>query len=229
MKDHRLRVLFPTDIHANTHVADSIYEAVVRSNDVSASWINPTNPQHQHAFSSVFDEVHGVTVSNNGLNEYELLKDRNTIAITLLRATGELGDWGHFPTPDAQCLGESTVEYAIAFHGADQTSRLRTYHDAKNAQIPFSAYQTTIHTGHLKSKHQYLTIKGDAFALTAMKRKEGGDELITRGYNLTAETSAFSLEIEGLTPQVCNLLEEQLEEAVKAELTPAEVISYIWN
>lgn len=229
MKNHRLRVLFPTDINSDTHVADSIYETVVRPNDVSASWTNPTNPQHQHAFSSIFDENHGVTVSNFGLNEYELLKERSTIAVTILRATGELGDWGYFPTPDAQCLGESTVSYALAFHGSDEASRLRTYRDAQNYQIPFSAYQTDIHSGTFDAKYQYLKPTGDAFLLTAMKRKEGSDELITRGYNLTTKTQSFGLDVEGLTPHLCNLLEKQLEGTVKDLLAPAEVISYIWT
>ena len=229
MKDHRLRVLFPTDVHSDTHVADSIYETVVRPNDVSAHWMNPTNPGHQHAFSGIYDDEHGVTVSNYGLNEYELLKDRKTIAITILRAVGELGDWGYFPTPEAQCLGESTVEYAIAFHGADEASRLRTYREAVNFQIPFSAYQTDVHSGPLKATSQYLKSTGDAFLLTAMKRKEGSDELITRGYNLTTQTRPFSLEVEGLTPRVCHVLEEEIDAEIKDELGPAEIVSYIWS
>lgn len=117
----------------------------MRPNDVNASWTNPTYPQHQHAFSSIFDENHGVTVSNFGLNEYALLKKRGTIAVTIHRGTGELGDWGYFETSEAQVQGESTVSYAVAFHGVSEASRLRTYHDAQNAQISFSAYQTDIH------------------------------------------------------------------------------------
>jgi len=230
MKDHRLRVLFPTDIKTNTHVADSIYETVTRPNDVSASWKNPTNPQHQHAFSNIFDDEHGVTVANFGLNEYELLTKRNTIALTILRATGELGDWGYFATPEAQCLGESTVKYAISFHGAHEASRLQTYQNAKSYQIPFSAYQTTIHSGDFNAKHQYLKLAGEAFSLTAMKRRENSNELITRGYNLTNKSQPFSLEAPGLIPKVCNLLEEeQVGVATKTKLAPGEIISYIWS
>ena len=229
MKDHRLRVLFPTDIASDFHVADSIYETVTRPNDVTASWTNPTNPQHQHTFSSIYDEHHGVTISNFGLNEYELLKDRGTIAVTIHRGTGELGDWGYFPTPEAQCLGESTVEYAIAFHSADEASRLRTYRDAQNYQIPFSAYQTDVHKGELNGKYQYLKPMGDAFLLTAMKRKEGSDEVITRGYNLTHSHQPVKLEIDALTPKMCNLLEEEQSAEVANELAPAEIVSYIWS
>ncbi len=37
----------------------------------------------------------GVTIFNEGLNEYEVLAD-GTIAVTLIRCVGELGDWGLF-------------------------------------------------------------------------------------------------------------------------------------
>ena len=40
-----------------------------------------------------------MTVANKGLHEYEILGD-DTIAVTILRASGELGDWGYFPTPE---------------------------------------------------------------------------------------------------------------------------------
>ena len=33
---------------------------------------NPENPQHQQAFVSLYDDEKGVTVSNKGLNEYEI-------------------------------------------------------------------------------------------------------------------------------------------------------------
>lgn len=51
MKDHRLRVLFPTKLHVEQHEADSIFEVVTRPNTVAKDWENPTNPQHQHAFT----------------------------------------------------------------------------------------------------------------------------------------------------------------------------------
>ena len=98
IKDHRLRVLFPTGMVTETHEADSIYEVVTRPNQVSDTWENPTNPQHQQAFVNVHDQNKGVTIFNEGLNEYEVLAD-GTIAVTLIRCVGELGDWGYFATP----------------------------------------------------------------------------------------------------------------------------------
>ncbi|MGX7417915.1 alpha-mannosidase [Carnobacterium gallinarum] len=227
MKDHRLRVLFPTNIATNVHYADSIYEVAERSNTVDAAWKNPTNPQHQHAFVNVHDGTHGVTVANFGLNEYEILADQTTIAVTLLRAVGELGDWGYFPTPEAQCLGESEVHYGISFHGtADVT---RTYHEAMVAQVPFSSYQTEIHTGELPVQHQYAVVAGEDVALTAFKRKENETNIITRLYNLTNELAEFTLEIPEKTPELCNLLEEPMAGSIVNTATPHEIISYKWK
>lgn len=227
MKDHRLRVLFPTGIEASCHEAESIYEVVQRPNKVDHAWKNPTNPQHQHSFVNVHNDQHGVTVANFGLNEYEVLQ-QGTIALTLLRSVGELGDWGYFPTPEAQCFGENTVRFAVSFHG-DEADKLRTFHEAMNFQIPFSTYQTSRHGGHYPPEHQFMKIEGDAFALTAFKRKEHSDEIVTRGFNMTGTKQPLSLSIAGLTPHRCNLLEEPITAKAAKTIKPAEIISYCWR
>ncbi len=145
MKDHRLRVLFPTKLHVEHHEADSIFEVVKRPNHVSKSWENPTNPQHQQAFVNIHDEEYGVTVGNFGLNEYEVTED-GQIAVTLLRSVGELGDWGYFPTPEAQCLGEHRFNYSIELHGPEE--KFSTYLHAYAAQIPFPLNKSNIMKEH---------------------------------------------------------------------------------
>ncbi|OPJ62754.1 mannosylglycerate hydrolase [Clostridium oryzae] len=228
MKDHRLRVLFNTEIIGSEHEAESIYEVIKRSNSVSDTWQNPTNAQHQQSFVNISDENHGVTVANYGLNEYEILKDRSTIAVTLLRCVGELGDWGYFPTPEAQCLGKHTAKFAISFHG-DEQDKLRTFHEAVNFQIPFSVYQTDIHTGTYEADYQYASIEGEAFMLTAFKKKENSDEIITRGYNMTDKLQKFNININGRTAEKCNLLEEPVSEEISDEIRPAEIVSCCWR
>ncbi len=223
MKDHRLRMLFPTDIKTETHEADSIYEVVTRPNQVSKSWENPTNPQHQHAFVNLHDELSGVTVSNFGLNEYEILPEANTIALTLIRAVGEMGDWGYFPTPEAQCLGLHTFEYGIDFHGA-KARRYATYQRAYAAQIPFSVKQTTKHSGELKAKDTYLTVKGTTFAVTAVKNSEDNQMLVVRGFNMSGKMAEVSINKTGSdAPIVLNLLEEKQNEPVVQALKAYEI------
>ena len=214
-KDHRLRALFPTGINVDFHEADSIYEVVKRPNKVSSHWENPTNPQHQHAFVNLHDGQKGVTVSNFGLNEYEIVDD--TICLTLLRCTGELGDWGYFPTPEAQCLGEHTFDYGIAFHGAPE-ERYETYKQAQAAQIPWTTAQVTHQKGTMQPTAQYLNAKGETTAITALKRSHYQDQIVLRGYNMADQETAFTVQKDNTKQAILNLLEETID------MMPADVI-----
>ncbi|HGF8066543.1 TPA: alpha-mannosidase [Enterococcus faecium] len=220
MKDHRLRVLFPTKLHVEHHEADSIFEVVKRPNHVSKSWENPTNPQHQQAFVNIHDEEYGVTVGNFGLNEYEVTED-GQIAVTLLRSVGELGDWGYFPTPEAQCLGEHRFNYSIELHGPEE--KFSTYLHAYAAQIPFSTQQIKHHEGTLISKQQYLTIKSETFAITALKRSKFSDKVVVRGFNMSSHLEKLEITKNNGKTVILNLLEEPTKQAVVPIIQPYEI------
>lgn len=220
MKDHRLRVLFPTKLHVEHHEADSIFEVVKRPNHVSKSWENPTNPQHQQAFVNIHDEEYGVTVGNFGLNEYEVTED-GQIAVTLLRSVGELGDWGYFPTPEAQCLGEHRFNYSIELHGPEE--KFSTYLHAYTAQIPFSTQQIKHHEGTLISKQQYLTIKSETFAITALKRSKFSDKVVVRGFNMSSHLEKLEITKDNGKTVILNLLEEPTKQAVVPIIQPYEI------
>ncbi|EGP4986159.1 alpha-mannosidase [Enterococcus faecium] len=220
MKDHRLRVLFPTKLHVEHHEADSIFEVVKRPNHVSKSWENPTNPQHQQAFVNIHDEEYGVTVGNFGLNEYEVTED-GQIAVTLLRSVGELGDWGYFPTPEAQCLGEHRFNYSVELHGPEE--KFSTYLHAYAAQIPFSTQQIKHHEGTLISKQQYLTIKSETFAITALKRSKFSDKVVVRGFNMSSHLEKLEITKDNGKTVILNLLEEPTKQAVVPIIQPYEI------
>lgn len=219
-EDHRLRVLFPTTIEAETHEADSIFEVVKRPNKPASHWKNPTNPQHQHAFVNLHNEEFGLTVFNFGLNEYEIVGD--TIAVTLLRSVGELGDWGYFPTPEAQCKGEHTFKYGVAIHGEPE-SRYQTYKDAQTWQVPFQSKQTSVHTGKLVKTHTYISVEENTFAVTALKRSWDSNRIVLRGYNLANQADSLVISKQGKTfNRLLNLLEENMGEA-DINLKPYEI------
>ena len=220
MKDHRLRVLFPTKLHVKQHEADSIFEVVTRPNEVPEGWENPTNPQHQQAFVRLADEKYGVTVGNYGLNEYEVI-DHSIIAVTLLRCVGELGDWGYFPTPEAQCIGEHRFNYSIELH--EPTEKYASYQHAYSAQIPFSTCQMAIQEGELPQKNQYLTCEGETFAITALKRSKFNDKVVVRGFNLSNCTEPLEVTKNGQRGELLNLLEEKVEQTLAPTLTPYEI------
>lgn len=224
--DHRLRVLFPTNLKTTDHQAESIYEVVERANQVSDSWQNPTNPQHQQAFVNVADERGGVTVGNFGLNEYEILPADNTIAVTLLRCVGEMGDWGYFETKEAQCQGRQSFTYSLSFHEAGEASRINSYLQARNDQVDLQVVQTDIHNGIWKPSHTVYKLEANNFAITCFKQAENGNADIIRGYNMTNKKEAIALNAAEDKIEMVNLLEEPLNDISKDTLESAEIKTF---
>ncbi|OPH55987.1 alpha-mannosidase [Paenibacillus ferrarius] len=207
-KNHRLRVLFPSDAQSNVHFADSVFELAERSTQPSIEWQNPSNCQHQQAFVDVHDRTRGLTIANKGLNEYEILRDgRNTVAVTLLRAIGELGDWGVFPTPDAQCLGPSEIEWMIIPYGGEQ-ERFHAYREAYGFQVPLTACQTKLQQGTLPQTHNFLAWTGSSLAFSNLKVEESHGNWVARWYNLIDTP----VELEINTPLISSLYESNVLE-----------------
>lgn len=242
MKDHRLRVLFPTGLQTEVNYSDSIFETVERPNKVSGVWTNPTNPQRLRHFVNVRDQEAGVVVAPEGIHEYEILAENNqqTIAISLLRAVGELGDWGYFPTPEAQCLDRYQFTYRLSFHGASTDSIDAAYLTAIASAVPLTSSQTTLHTGTLPKQKQFLAVEGDSIALTSLKRNAETNLPVTRFYNFTNEATAYALNMPGYQAVASNILEERLtnttdaDEGLKGESVvpvakPFEIVTHIWD
>ena len=191
-KDHRIRLLVKTHNTRPSNDSESIYEVVTRPNKPAASWKNPENPQHQQAFVSLYDDVKGVTVANKGLHEYEILED-DTMAVTLLRASGELGDWGYFPTPEAQCLRDIEVEFAVECHQAGE--RFSAFRRAKAFQVPFTALQVAKQEGRVAatgSLFNHAALNLPQVCPTAFKVAENEEGYVLRYYNMSQENVRVS-------------------------------------
>ena len=194
-KDHRVRMLFPTDILTDVHQVDSMFEIAKRENTPAPEWQNPSNTQHQQAFVDVSNSNSGLAVANLGLNEYEVLRDgRNTIAITLLRSVGELGDWGLFPTPEAQCLGEHTSRMMLIPHSGDGITS-GAYAESYQFQIPWTVSQTNVHTGTIAPSYTPVNWVGQPMAFSSLKMNETTGDLLFRWFNMSRTSSPLSLEL----------------------------------
>jgi alpha-mannosidase len=125
-RDHRLRVLCETSTRTLTHHAGAAFAVIERQNRfrVRAGWIEPAIADAcLHDFVAVRGATRGLAVGVDGLREYAVLHDGQTIAVTLLRAVGFLsrGDLperkGHagkpFPTPSAECPGQREYRYTV--------------------------------------------------------------------------------------------------------------------
>jgi alpha-mannosidase len=223
MKDHRLRALFPAGITVADNEADSIFEVVKRPNQVAKEWKNPTNPQHQQAFVNLHNETYGLTVSNYGLNEYEIV-DGQVIALTLFRAVGELGDWGYFPTPEAQVLGKNNFNYGLELHGAPE-KRYTTYKNAYTAQMPFSTTILNQQAGKIAAHGTYVTLTDSDTAITCLKRNQPTNQLVLRGYNMADAATDLGVHKAGTTMRALNLLEEVQSEVVASHVDPYEIFT----
>jgi len=192
--DHRLRVLFPTKIETDTHRADSIFEIVTRPNIPEQEWENPSFCHHLQRFASIADEKKGFTVVTDGLQEYEILPEDGTIAITVLRSVAELGDWGYFPTPEAQCLGTQTAEWQVFIHEKDVIAS-KAYVDAYQYKVPLQVIQTSAHKGELPAEHRFVKWESEGLAWTSMKLAEDCDDIMIRWFNPSPESGNLKASI----------------------------------
>ncbi len=231
--NHRLRVLFPTDISAEFVSADGQFDVVKRKILPWKGWKNPSNCQPQQAFVDVSDNVKGLTIANRGLPEYEVLRDgRNTIAITLLRAVHQLGDWGVFPTPDAQCHGMHAFEYAIIPHSGNLESS-RADIEARAFNAPLSAIQVKKSNGNLPMRSSFIDLQPQKLVLSCIKKSEKSEGLIVRFYNPYGEMilSTINTMFPVNEAYLCNLAEERLEKLecidnnIVLEVPPKKIIT----
>jgi len=226
-KDHRLRVCFPTDLVADQAAADAHFDVLTRPIDIPAAegWEQPpVHTRHQRHFVDVSDGQVGLAVFNRGLPEYEVLRDggRNTLAVTLLRCVDNISRGGLLSrpehaglpcaTPEGQCQGEHSFEYALYPHAGDWESVYRaayTWHtpaylrrgnehegylpneawtdhspDVLTAPVRLKALDLS---GDLPPELSLLSLEPDGLVLSAVKRSEQGDALIVRFYNPTPE------------------------------------------
>jgi mannosylglycerate hydrolase len=128
-RDHRLRVIFPSYIKAQTVFADGHFYVVPRKINLpdGENWTQkPVPTNHQKDFVSICGQNHCFAVLNKGLPEYEAIENEDgtiNLAITLLRSIGWLSrdDFESrsaiagpdLSTPGAQCLGNHTFNLSL--------------------------------------------------------------------------------------------------------------------
>ncbi len=206
-RDHRLRVLFPTQRQADCSSAESAFDVVRRPLGMpsdTAGWAEqPVATHPQQTFVDVSDGHAGLLVANRGLPEYEVIREADgtaSIALTLLRCVGWLSrdDFpcreGHagpaLETPEAQCLGRGSLHYSLVPHaGSWQDS----YTHAHAFHSPMRAIGSQSHDGILPTSASLIRLEGRGLVLSAIKAAEDADGLIVRVYNITPQPSLARL------------------------------------
>ena len=201
-KDHRLRVLFPTDIDTDVAHAEGQFDVITRAIRPPKEWEGASTFFPQRSWVDVNDGERGLTIINKGLPEYEVYEDEaRTIALTLLRCVGRLSGGGDTPTaiwaPGAQCIGKYRFEYAILPHKGTWLEA-RVWQQAHQHNVPMLAIQTGEHDGELPLEYSFVEISPPELIITAIKKAEDRDvptdrdarshgTLLVRFFNVTDE------------------------------------------
>ena len=195
VEDHRLRAGFGmphtqsvfSDGHFYTNERPLVFPA-------AEDWAQPptkTYPQQDFSFCS--DGENGLAVFSKGLHEIEMKGGR--LWLTLLRGVGWLsrddfesrknnnaGPTIH--TPDAQCKGLNSYEYALYPFTGDWVDA-RVKHWATRYKTPIKSMQGVKDDS--ISDNWLLEKENDAVAITAIKKHESRDTMVVRMVNLTGE------------------------------------------
>ena len=211
--DHRLRVLFPSGIAADTCYADQPFEVVERPvalDPARARDGERENPERaHHTYFGVEDEVGGLAVlCPAGLHEHEVVADRDhTLALTLLRCFSRtVGTAGE---PDGQLQGVHTFEYLL-YPYAGPADRVDFARKVAAAQTGVFAHLSDEDSGTCS----FLALQEGRVAVSAIKPAEDGPGGIVRVWNPTDEEAADRLVCEKTICAAarCDLNEENREE-----------------
>jgi alpha-mannosidase len=125
-------------------------------------------------------------------------------------------------TPAAQCLGKHTFEYALVPHSGGWET---CFEQAHAFNVPLRAIPTGVHSGQLPSQLSFVQIEPASLVISAIKQAEGGEGLIVRFYNISAEEVKGRLRVcrPFARATLVNLNEEELEELRGNEGTELEL------
>lgn len=220
-RDHRLRVVFPTQLATATSYAHTQFD-ITPHPIVPPDFDNSAIPDHvsrivigaresmpitqfpQCDFAAVSDGSVGVAVFNRGLPEYEVLPNDTAIAITLFRSVGwlartdlntRIGDAGpEIFVPEAQCLRDMTFQYAFhPFVGNVRSSSLLC--TSEDWIAPPLVCSNTRHRG-IAPTLSFASLSPCAgTAATACKLSPYSDRLLFRLHNASEQTTHQTLSV----------------------------------
>jgi mannosylglycerate hydrolase len=217
-RDHRLRVLFPTDIRARRSHADAAFCVVSRRHEKAdpSRYIYelPPTVAPMHRFAAVRDARRAFVLYAEGLPEYDLAPDGSGVmALTLLRCVGTLAGDGlitrpggkagwHNETPEAQCLGTHRFHYAIAlFRAAEFDAMDAVNRGAEEFHAPFHAIRRATPDA-ARDRASFLEYSTDAVVHSVLKAGERPGSIIARFWNPRAKPMTVALSHEGVDAPV---------------------------
>ena len=217
-KDHRLRLLIPTEIASTVSFANHQFGTIKRPviDEALSYWQDENWDERPDAiypylgYVGLADDAHAVGILTNSSREYEIVGTHfDTIAITVLRCVGYLGKAELYrrpgrpsgillPTPDSQMQGKLTLDLALTFtenmaQVAQDYKRFVTQVECYN-QMPYHAMKLNKTPFNVSETYSLLTQSNDQLVLSTLKKAEDSAPLLARFYNPSDTEMQLSLE-----------------------------------
>lgn len=216
-RDHRLRVAFPSDCDTDTAYCGQPFDVVKRPvqpenvNVLEAGDYEPYVGYHpMQDFCGIDDGKRGFTVAA-GLLEYEVLPMRNTVALTLMRATdrllvGVLNTGSKFRLPAAQLLKKMTFGYSFIPQTAGYASAMR---DVDASRHPLVAVQKDFLEEQsmpdyvspekiLPSSAGFIRVEGNAVMTSLRPSVKDGNLTVIRLFNPCESEQSVTAAVDGI-------------------------------
>ena len=246
VKDHRLRVLFPSGIETSSSFSETQFDVVERPVHpqpcdeksigdelrrvlIGAREPDPITTFPQGNFVDLTDGSRGLAVINAGLPEYEVNGADNTVALTLYRAVGWLareglltrtGDAGpQIFTPSAQCLRDMTFDYALCAHGGGWLEG-GVHRLAERFNRECLVFRTEARPGTAPARAGLLSMRSrpDVVRMSALKRSQDGKALVLRCFNPSGEAAEARIRMDrGIRAAFFANMEETAAERIQPE------------
>jgi alpha-mannosidase/mannosylglycerate hydrolase len=209
-RDHRIRVMFPSDIAADEYDSDQPFAWLRRPVAIDAASAEYKEPdpveRPHHTVFAIGDSTGGLAVlCPEGLHEHSVLDDsRRTLALTLFRAVHKTVQTNG--EPGSQTLGRMEFRYALSpFRGGLPKGQISRR--VQELQAGIASHLTS----NLPSRQSFCRIDApDEVVMTALKPGMDGRSVVVRLWNTGANSA--SAVIRPATPVaaawLCNLNEE---------------------
>lgn len=250
-KDHRLRMLLPTDMQVETATSSMQFDALTRPITptpipVGDWWVeDPPSTFPLHGWLDVNDGERGLGVLTEGIYEFAVEKTtERPIALTLLRAVGFLGArrdlttiiGGAGPstqTPEAQLQQKLTWRIGLYPHtwGWEDAE---VWKQSAEYLTPPRAITVPPHAGSRPPTAQGISVSGANAVLSAIKQAEDGNGMIVRLYNPTdaVTTGTVRVPFEVESAETVTLQEKSLDTVwigedgdISVDIAPKKIVS----
>ncbi len=239
--DHRLRVLFPTDMQSDFADASGPFCVTRRSAPLLYDDSGKSHPEMQtqpmNGFVDISDGAQGFALVSNSFTEYELMDDeRRTLAITLFRSVRnrictEERCSSDFPAQrGGQSLERMEFEFALYPHAGDWSAAKVHSESARLNAAPLAFQISPAGAGKLQSTESLFELDSNKLVLSSVKKLEDRPGLALRIFNPSSVDSEGVVRISAPISAVhrINLNEERecplkYDEGLRLKLAGGEI------